>query len=214
MRFDVRRRTQNEDPLATDCSSHIAVPDAFRRRVANANSPTFWEGSGVDRQAGGSKRRGSRRHARTVVSPLAHKSKADHGGGAGSFSAGGIHLGALYQNGTLVPRDATQAIAWYKLAAEHGCPAAYNALARPYAELGVTNHESEYFWTVVATRAASSEGKTSSPESLTGLRTSISAEDAQRIEAEAEQWMQKHPIALPAFDLFELPEDSVVARVK
>ena len=126
----------------------------------------------------------------------------------------GSNLGALYQNGTLVPRDATQAIAWYKLAAEHGCPAAYNALARPYAELGVTNHESEYFWTVVATRAASSEGKTSSPESLTGLRTSISAEDAQRIEAEAEQWMQKHPIALPAFDLFELPEDSVVARVK
>jgi TPR repeat protein len=107
------------------------------------------------------------------------------------------NLGVLYDQGVGVPKDPEQAMRWYRLAAEQGDGSACTNLAYTYA--GDTGAKpdltSAYFWALLALRNPSVLTTPLSSEFAATLRNQISSAEATRIEAQVEEWMQKHHAA-------------------
>src|SRR5215472_14409348 len=105
------------------------------------------------------------------------------------------NLGFLYARGTGVPADDQEARKWYRLAAEQGYGGAAANLAANYAEPDPAEPDlpSAYFWALVALRYPAVLSPPLQPSVAANLRARLSSEEATRIEAQVQDWVQAHP---------------------
>lgn len=109
--------------------------------------------------------------------------------------AGEMHLAALYRDGGKgVPRDMTQAAAWYRKAADQGDPAAQATLATLYTlGQGVERSDAEaYFWLDLAAAVKGpNQAQYAANRQIVGTR--ITADELADVEDRVAKWKAAHP---------------------
>jgi len=118
-----------------------------------------------------------------------YRKAADHGNRLAQNN-----LGHLFEKGAGVHPDIVEAIRLYKLAADQGEVMAWQNLARVYAGASSLSPDNNvaYFWARITSAGAPDQALKNGPAFVDLLRKRLSIEDAQRIEARAEQWIQEH----------------------
>ena len=105
------------------------------------------------------------------------------------------NLGVLYDKGAGVPADNEQARKWYRLAAEQGDGTAAANLAHNYADPHNAKPDlaSAYFWALLALHYPPLHSPPLPASFAANLHAGLSSEEAARIEAQAQEWVQAHP---------------------
>jgi TPR repeat protein len=107
------------------------------------------------------------------------------------------NLAVLYERGTGVARDIHEAMKLYALAAEKGDGNSYMNLLHLCANEAVPDYDQAYFWGLLAQRSQWAMTVRPTQKTLESLRSHLTQEQANSIEAQAEEWNSKHPSDAP-----------------
>jgi len=122
---------------------------------------------------------------RRALSPAELRQLAEQGDADAQW-----HLGILYDDGDVVPKDDALAVQWFQRAAEQGYVRAQTTLgAYYYAGRGVPQDYSKaYFWSLLAL----AQGDKDSKLRLEGLSTQMTRAEVASARQQAEAWLHAH----------------------